>query len=264
MDLGMKGKTAVVTGGSQGIGFATAMAFLQEGANVAFFARDQERCKEAAIRLESLGPVYHESLDAADAAAVYAFADHVFQKFGRIDYWINNVGASVRKAGHEFVASEIDRIVDACFKSTVFGCQAAFRYMKKTGGAIVNVSSLAARCPSAGKSTIYGPMKAAIVNLTTAFAGEYAAYGVRVTCVLPGFTMTTALQSGFTPEEIRRNTDGSLLRRAADPMEIARPIVFLASDGASYITAASLEISGGRNVTLNPAYSYDMKALDET
>ena len=263
MDLGMKGKTAVITGGSQGIGFATAKAFLQEGAQVAFFARDAGRCKSAAESLAPFGKVYFEAIDATDATAVYGFASRVFHHYGRLDYWINNVGASIRKAGAEFVDSEIDWITGVCFKSTIYGCQAAFRYMKQSGGAIVNVSSLAARTPSAGRSTLYGPLKAAIVNLTTTFAAEYAAYGVRVTCVLPGFTATTALQAGFSPEELKRNAEGTLLQRLADPIEIARPIVFLASDAASYITAASLEISGGRNVTLNPTYSFDQKALEE-
>lgn len=275
MDLGMSGKTAVITGGSDGIGFATAMAFLAEGANVAFFARDAAHGQAAADRLvaqarsaqnpadAAVSPaarIYFEPVDATDAAGVYEFAEHVFQRFGRIDCWVNNVGASIKKAGAEYIDSEIDWITAACFKSAIHGCQAAFRYMKRTGGAIVNVSSLAARCPTAGRSTLYGPLKAAIVNLSTTFAGEYAAWGIRVNCVLPGFTLTPALQAGFDPGELRRNAEGTLLQRPADPSEIARPIVFLASAAASFITAASLEISGGRSVTLNPTYSFDLKA----
>lgn len=263
MDLGMGGRTAVITGGSQGIGLATAQVFLAEGANVAFFARNPEQGRSAADQLAAAGGgerVFFEPLDATVPEQVYVFAERVARHFGRIDCWVNNVGASVKKAGDEYTEDEIDWITGACFKSTVFGCQAAFRHMKQQGGAIINVSSLAARCPSAGKSTLYGPLKAAIVNLTTTFAAEYAAWGVRVNCVLPGFTLTSALQSGFSPAEIRRNVEGALLQRAAEPAEIARPIVFLASDAASYITAAALEISGGRSVTLNPTYSFDLRA----
>jgi NAD(P)-dependent dehydrogenase (short-subunit alcohol dehydrogenase family) len=263
MDLGLKGKTAVVTGGSRGIGRAVVEAFLCEGCKAAFFARDLEEGRTAARELGALGEIYFEARDAADSRTVYEFAENVNNRFGGIDCWVNNVGATVRKAGAEYSDSEIDWTTGVCFKSVVFGCQAAFRYMKKTGGAIVNVSSLAARCPSAGKSTLYGPMKAAVVNLTVTFAGEYAAYGVRVNCVLPGFTLTASLRAGFSGEEIKRNTDGALLRRAAEPAEIARPIVFLASGAASYITAASLEISGGRAVTLNPGYSYELKARED-
>ena len=229
-----------------------------------FFARDIEACRAAAVKLEAFGEVYFETLDAADGEAVCRFAENVGRRFGGIGCCFNNVGASVRKAGAEFTGEEIDRAAAVCFKSAVFGCQAAFRFMKETGGAIVNVSSLAVRCPSAGKSNLYGPMKAAVVNLTINLAGEYAAYGVRVNCVLPGFTLTETLRAGFSDDEIRRNIDGSLLRRAADPAELARPIVFLASGAAGYITAAALEISGGRAVTLNPGYSFDLRAMEET
>ena len=85
--------------------------------------------------------------------------------------------------------------------------------MKDHGGAIVNISSLAARCPTAGRSTLYGPMKAAIVNLTQTLAGEYAAYGVRVCCVMPGFTATPAVKATIPPEELAYNAAGTLLNR---------------------------------------------------
>jgi len=263
MDLGLNGKTAVVTGGSDGIGLAAVRAFLAEGANVAFFARHSAHGLTAVDSLAADAArerIHFEPADATDAEAVYAFAEHVHQRFGRIDCWVNNVGASLPKAGLEYSPEEIDRMTAICFKSTVYGCQAAFRYMKATGGSIVNVSSLAARCPTVGRSTLYGPLKAAIVGLGTTFAGEYAAWGIRVNSVLPGFTLTPALQRGFDEAELGRNRAGTLLQRLATPDEIARPIVFLASDAASYITAASLEVSGGRCVSLNPTYSFDMKA----
>jgi len=129
--------------------------------------------------------------------------------------------------------------------------------MKEKGGAIVNVSSLAARCPSAGRSTLYGPLKSAINNLTNTFAGEYCAHNVRVTCVMPGFTATPLAKANISQEELDRNAGATLLRRMADPEEIARPIVFLASDWASYMTATTIEVSGGRSMTLNPTYAYD-------
>ena len=151
-----------------------------------------------------------------------------------------------------------------CFKSVVYGCQAAFRYMKKQhSGAIVNVSSLAARCPSAGRSTLYGPLKSAINNLTNTFAGEYCPHNVRVTCIMPGFTLTPAVKQTISPEELSMNPQATLLRRAAMPEEIARPIVFLASSAASYMTAATIEVSGGRSMTLNPSFAYDRLAAAE-
>jgi NAD(P)-dependent dehydrogenase (short-subunit alcohol dehydrogenase family) len=131
--------------------------------------------------------------------------------------------------------------------------------MKLTGGAIVNIGSLAARCATAGRSTLYGPLKAAVQHLSVMLGAEYAAYNIRVNTVLPGFTLTPAVKSTISSDELMLRAAGSLLQRPAEPQEIADPIVFLCSDRASYITAASLEISGGSSVVLNPAYSYERR-----
>ena len=264
MDLGLTGKTVVVTGGSKGIGYAAAEAFLKEGASVAICSRHEEELKKAAETLSQYGPVYYEAYDVVDAESNYRFAEHVNQKFGSLDVWVNNVGVSGPKKGDEYDDEEIDFMTGVCFKSVVYGCQAAFRYMKKQGGgAIVNISSLAARCPTAGRSTLYGPMKAAIVNLTQTLAGEYAAYGVRVCCVMPGFTATPAVKATIPQAELDYNARGTLLNRVAEPKEIAAPVVFLCGQGASYMTGTTIEVSGGRSVTLNPTYSWDEKAKAE-
>ncbi len=260
MDLGLKGKVAVVLGGSKGIGRAVAETFLGEGAKVAICARKEDELKAACEEMRGLGEVYWEVLDVTDEAGVYAFADHVAGKLGGIDAWVNNVGATVFKKGDEFTEKDIDFITGVCFKSAVFGAQAAFRHMKHKGGAIVNISSLAARCPTAGRSTLYGPMKAAIVNLTQTLAGEYAAYGVRVCCVRPGFTVTPAVRANIPQAELDYNAAGTLLNRLAEPKEIAAPVVFLCGQGASYMTGTTIEVSGGRSVTLNPTYSWEKKA----
>ena len=232
MDLGLKGKAVVITGGSKGIGYATAKEFLKEGASVAICARNQKEIEEAAETLGKFGPVYAETVDVSKGDEIYSFARHADEE-------------------------EINLMVDTCFKSVVYGCQAAFRYMKNTGGAIVNVSSLAARCSSAGRSTLYGPLKSAINNLTNTFAGEYCANHIRVCCIMPGFTATPLVKAAISEEELQKNAMGTLLRRMADPEEIAKPIVFLASDAASYMTATTIEVSGGRSMTLNPSFAYE-------
>lgn len=263
MDTGLRGKTAVVLGGSKGIGYAIAKTFLEEGARVAICARKEAELVKACEELGTFGEIYWEVVDVSKEKQVYDFADHVAAKFGSIDAWVNNVGISVFKEGDEFTDADIDLITAVTFKSAVFGGQAAFRYMKKTGGAIVNISSLAARCPTAGRSTLYGPMKAAIVNLTQTLAGEYSAYGVRVCCVMPGFTVTPAVKATIPQAELDYNAKGTLLNRLARPEEIAAPVVFLCSKGASYMTGTTIEVSGGRSVTLNPTFSWDEKAKRE-
>lgn len=256
MNLGLKGKTAVVTGASKGIGFATARAFLDEGAKVAICARNVRELKEAEKELSRFGEVFSLASDATDDKSVGEFACETASRFGGIDCWVNNVGASFPRSGDEYTSEEIIQTERVCFHSAVFGCQTAFRYMKKSGGAIVNVASLAARCGTAGRSTLYGPLKAACCQLAVMYAAEYAPYGVRVNAVLPGFTVTPAVERTIPQEELNRNSLGTLLHRLATPEEIARPIVFLCSDAAGYITAASLEVSGGRSVVLNPEDAY--------
>lgn len=265
MELGLQGKVAVVTGASKGIGYAIAQEFLKAGAAVGICARNAAEIEAAAKELMQLGDVYFASVDAAKEDEVYQFAEDVFQHFGQIDAWVNNVGASVVKNGWEFTGADVDKIVGVTFKSTLFGAQAAFRYMRKQGdgGAIVNISSLAARCPTAGRSTLYGPMKAAVNNLTQTLAGEYAAWNVRVNCVMPGFTATPNVKETIIPSELEYNARGTLLQRVADPAEIARPVVFLASPMASYMTAETMEVSGGRSRTLNPTYSADLRAKEK-
>lgn len=249
----------MITGASQGIGLATAQAFLREGAKVAVCARDAQTLESAMESLTPLGEAFAMVADATDPAAVDAFADAAATRLGTIGGWVNNVGASIARTGEFYTPEEIAATVAVCFQSAVFGCQTAFRHMMRSGGAIVNVSSLAARCGTAGRSTLYGPLKAAVRELSTMFAAEYAAYGVRVNAVLPGFTLTPAVARTIAQAELTARTKDILLRRAADPREIAEPIVFLCSQGASYITATSLEVSGGSSVVLNPAYSYERR-----
>ena len=252
-----------MTGASKGIGFATAQAFLEEGAKVAICARKPEELKAAEQALSKLGTVYATIADVSRASDNYRLAEEAFDRFGRLDVWVNNVGISGYKKSDEYDEDEIDLVVNTCFKSVVYGCQAAFRYMKESGGAIVNVSSLAARCATAGRSTLYGPLKAAINNLTNTFAGEYCAHNIRVTCIMPGFTVTPAVKATIPQAELDRNAQATLLNRMADPMEIAKPIVFLASNAASYMTATTIEVSGGRSMTLNPTYAYDKLAEEK-
>lgn len=259
MDLNLKEKVVVITGGSRGIGFACVEEFLKEGAKVVFCSRNKTGISEALTKLEKYSTIEGTVVDMTQNREVQRLAEHVYGKYGYIDVWVNNAGSIGDRENEFFSTDEIDFVYQQCFRSTVFGTQAAAKYMKENGGAIINVSSLAARCPSAGRSTIYGPMKAAIVNYTIAMAGELSAYGVRVNCIMPGFTMTELIKGKISKEELEKNQNGTLLRRLAEPEEIAKPIVFLASKAASYVTGATLEVSGGRSITLNPMYSYELK-----
>ncbi|MBQ7920444.1 MAG: SDR family oxidoreductase [Lachnospiraceae bacterium] len=263
MNLNLKDKVVVITGGSKGIGFATAQAFLEEGAKIAICARKEEDLKKAYEDLSRLGEVYYEVVDVTNSKQVYDFAEHVHQHYGVLDVWVNNAGNSGYKKGEEYDDEEIDFITNLIFKSVVYGCQAAFRYMKQNGGAIVNVASLGGRCATSGKASLYGPLKSAVMNLTNTLAGEYAAWNVRVTCVMPGFIATERSVKSVGAAKLQSNIATTILRRPGRPEEIAKPIVFLASDAASFMTATSVEVSGGRCMTLNPLFSYEKKEAEE-
>lgn len=255
MDLQLQDKVVVVTGGTAGIGFATAKRFVLEGAKVAICGRHEDQLRDA---LQELGEqAFGIVADMTVERDVYDFAKQVYEYFGRIDVWVNNVGASVNRKGDWYTGDEIDQTYAVVFKSTVMGSQAAVPYLEKQGGVIINISSLAARCATSGRATLYGPLKSAVNNFTNTFAGEVSSKGIRVVAVMPGFTITPALQATVAPEDIKKQGETCLLHRPADPDEIAAPIVFLASPLANYITSTSVEISGGRSTTLNPDFSYN-------
>lgn len=262
MDLGLKGKTAVVTGGTKGIGYAVAKTFLEEGAKVYICARKADEVEAAVGRLSEFGEVSGTAADMTVEEDVYRTAKEAYERFGSLNCWVNNVGSSMSKEGDEYREEDIERVTKVCFFSTIYGTQAAFRYMKGSGGSIVNISSLAARCGTVGASTLYGPLKSAVIKLAVSFAGEYAAYGIRVNAVLPGFTATPNVAAKIKKEYLQRNAQDTLLRRVAVPEEIAWPVVFLCSERAAYITGTSLEASGGRSIVLNPEYSYLKKEAE--
>src|SRR6266478_5471502 len=257
MDMGLKGKVAIVAASSQGIGRATAEAFAAEGCKVAMCARNEQALQAAAekIRKQYSGEVFCHPLDVTDAHAVCGFVEAVVVKFGAADICVTNAGGPPAKG---FLAASTDdwrKAVDANFMSTVYFAREVIPHMqRKRWGRIVTITSITTKQPVA--DLVYSnAVRAAVVGLVKSLANEFGKDGILVNNVGPGFTATDRLKelaktrasaSGKSEQEI---FDGwaadAPLKRLGDPREIAEAIVWLASERASYITGQTVLVDGG-------------------
>lgn len=246
MDLHLRGKVAVITGGGTGIGRETALEFAREGALVAVVGRRPAPLQELAVEFAQNGwPFYWESCDVADRNKMAEFAEHVWEKFGSLDIWMNNAGIAIDKPLMEFHEEDWNQMLATNLQAVYDGTRLAASYMmKKDGGVILNASSFASKIPHAN-GVIYAATKAAVSNLTKSTAAALAPYGIRVVGYIPGMIMTPISERsiGNYREEFIRNIS---LGRLGRPEDLAAPLVFLASDRASYITGVDVEISGGK------------------
>jgi 2-hydroxycyclohexanecarboxyl-CoA dehydrogenase len=250
----LNGKIAMITGGAGGIGAATAVLFCREGAKVALVDIDGKRVEQEAARLA------HEIRSSqilpiiADVSSRQQTAESVARavaEFGGLDVLVNNAAAREYFLLAEAPEESWQRIIATNILGVANCCQAALPALRRTRGAsIVNVSSVFGVVGRKGMGQ-YDATKAAILGLTRALAVEEAEHGVRVNSVCPGstltpFTLNRAKARGMTEEELReKGFARSLLNRWATPEEIAYPVLWLASDEASFITGAMLMADGG-------------------
>jgi 2-deoxy-D-gluconate 3-dehydrogenase len=245
----LTGKTAFVTGASRGIGRVIAAAFAGAGADVALVARSEDGLKETARQITDQG---REAViipaDVTQEEAVNAAVAEAISRLGHLDIVVNNAG------GNNFTVPVLDMRVPGWQKimrlnvdSTLFVCQVAGRHLTERGtGSVINVSSVAG-LGAAPFMAHYGAAKAAIVSLTKTLAVEWAAQGVRVNALCPGWTETELNRYLWDNEESRRATVANVpMGRWAKVGEMAGPAVFLASDASSYMTGQVLVVDGGQ------------------
>ena len=250
-----EGKVVAVTGGASGIGEATARRFGAEGARVAIADRDAERGEWVAADLQGEGVealFVAAQIEREEAAA--DFVQRTVDRFGRLDVLVNNAGIRLYQTVVEASAESWETILGVNVKSYAFCAKAAIPVIRQNGGgSIVNVASTRA-ITAGGNTTQYETSKAAVAGLTRGLAMDHAMEGIRVNAVCPGPTFTRyhenrAREAGQTPDEFKKAFAGRvMLQRPGTPEEVAACIVFLASDDASFVTAACLYVDGGTTV----------------
>jgi NAD(P)-dependent dehydrogenase (short-subunit alcohol dehydrogenase family) len=245
------GKTALVIGGTTGIGRATALAFAEAGANLfvaGLGAEDGESLKrEVEAQYPGVGMEFLE-VDVRGDAAMRDLHERAYARFGRVGIAFNNAGIPGKTAAiHELSENDFDKIIDVNLKGIFLGLKYQIPHMlSQGGGAIVNTSSLFGVMGYA-KTATYCASKWAVIGLTNSAALEVARKNIRINAIAPGSTMTPLLKGMFGGEQQAIDTVLPLtpIGRIADPSEIAQLVLFLASDAASFITGQAVVIDGG-------------------
>ena len=253
MELGLKGKVVVITGGATGIGKACALAFAAEGCKVAICGRSQNKldaAKEEAITVKGY-ELFTMVADVSVESQIEEFASQVYKQYGKIDIWLNNAGVSPKCRLIDMSGDEWDELMRINLKSVFLGSKIAAKYMINSGGGVIlNASSFASIMPLVTGGA-YAASKAAVCSLTKSLAAELAPYGIRVNAYIPGLIRTDINKERVALHEAHYNSQIALSRLGV-PEEVAPALVFLASGLASYITGTAMEVTGGKFIVQNP------------
>ncbi|MEN4479156.1 3-oxoacyl-ACP reductase FabG [Mycolicibacterium cosmeticum] len=243
----LDGRTAVITGGAQGIGYAIAERFVAEGARVVLGDLNPEATEAAVATLGGSTVAHAVRADVTDAAAVQALVDAAVDTFGGLDIMVNNAGITRDATMRKMTEEQFDQVIDVHLKGCWNGTRLAANIMREAkSGAIINISSISGKVGLVGQ-TNYSAAKAGIVGLTKAAAKEVAHLGVRINAIQPGLirsAMTEAMPQRIWDQKLAEIPMG----RAAEPSEVASVAAFLASDMSSYMTGCVLEVTGGRHI----------------
>ncbi len=241
--LDLTGRTALVTGANQGIGWAIATLLAKHGAKIAVNYPDDRRAPKD---VHALGPgAFAVKADVGSVPQIRALFAMVGDAFGGLDILVNNAGVFPRATALELDEATWDQVMDVNLKGTFFCAQEAARLMIPRGsGRIVNIASEAAIVP-AERGSHYNASKAGVLSLTKSLALELAPHHIAVNAVAPGLTDTAQPRYGMTEEEIAAKGAATPWGRLAQPDDIARAVLYLASDLSEYVTGETVFVTGG-------------------
>jgi len=247
----LSGRTAIVTGGNQGIGFAIARGLAMAGASVVIANRRSEEGRRAAESLRAEGfTVAAIPADASSRSSVEALVSRTINDLGKIDILVTSAGAIVRKPVEDISEEEWDHVMDTNLKGVFLCCQLAGKHMiQRKKGKIINVSSNITVSLQLLRS-IYAASKAGVSHLTRAFALEWAKYNVNVNAIGPGPTITPFNQRYFEehPDDLQLRVNSIPMGRMGDPADYVGAAIFLAADASDYVTGQTLIVDGGSTI----------------
>ena len=246
-DKQFSGKTAIVTGGSRGIGKAIALELARRGANIAFnFVRSQEEADRLKAELESMGvKAFAAQCDVANTESAAEFVKKVTEEFGTIDYLVNNAGITRDTLVLRMKEEDWDSVIDTNLKGAFNFCKAVLRPMMKNpnGGSILNISSISGVVGMLGQAN-YSASKAGMIGLTKAIAKEVASRNITVNALAPGL-IETEMASEMNDEYREKILAQIPLGRLGTSQEIAEIACFMLSDSAKYMTGQVIQPNGG-------------------
>jgi len=247
--MSLQGKTAIVTGSSSGIGRAIALEMARQGASVTInYHRGADEADEVRTDIEGAGGRAQViQADVSSVADIAKLVDGTVAAFGRVDIMVNNAGIETRTSTLETTERQFDTVIAVDLKSAFFGVQLAARQMiaQGGGGRIINISSIHEDWPMPGNSP-YCLAKGGVRMLTRTAGVELAPHGITVVGVAPGAVHTPIDEVTLSNPVAKARLESAIpLGRVAEPEEIARLVAFLASDDASYSTAATYTVDGG-------------------
>jgi 2-dehydro-3-deoxy-L-rhamnonate dehydrogenase (NAD+) len=246
--IDLKNRTAIVTGGARGIGYAIAQRLLASGAAVALWDLDAAALAKAAVALQSAGPVYASAVDVTDEASIAGAAETLLADAGKIDILVNNAGITGGNAPTWELPPDIWRqVIEVNLIAPYLTCRAIVPHMIANGyGRIVNIASIAGKEGNPNASH-YSASKAGLIGLTKSLAKELATKNVLVNCVTPAAAKTDLFDQ-MTPAQIDYMLSKIPMNRFVTVEEIAALVAWLSSEDCSFSTGAVFDISGGRAV----------------